>query len=72
MKVIEPITIIFSSMILCSCSTDGTESFIAGPNEIDKYLQVPSPQWEDQILYFIVTDRFMDGDSSNNDQGQGE
>jgi len=37
-----------------------------------KFLQVPSPEWEDQILYFIVTDRFMDGDSTNNDQGTGE
>ena len=37
-----------------------------------EFLQVPSPEWADQILYFIVTDRFMDGDSTNNDQGTGE
>ncbi len=36
------------------------------------YLHVPSPEWKDQIMYFIVTDRFMDGDSTNNDQGVGE
>lgn len=35
-------------------------------------LHVPSPDWRDQIIYFVVTDRFADGDSSNNDQGRGE
>ncbi|HUF37016.1 MAG TPA: alpha-amylase family glycosyl hydrolase [Anaerolineales bacterium] len=33
---------------------------------------VPSPKWEEQIIYFIMPDRFDDGDSSNNDQGAGE
>ena len=40
--------------------------------EITQYLHVPSPKWQDQIIYFIVTDRFMDGYTSNNDQGEGE
>ncbi|MDJ0754997.1 MAG: alpha-amylase family glycosyl hydrolase [Ardenticatenaceae bacterium] len=35
-------------------------------------LHVPSPAWEEQIIYFIMTDRFNDGDPSNNDQGQNE
>jgi glycosidase len=35
-------------------------------------LHVPSPDWRDQIIYFVVTDRFADGDPSNNDQGAGE
>ncbi|VXC17023.1 Trehalose synthase [Burkholderia sp. 8Y] len=35
-------------------------------------LQVPSPEWQDQIIYFILTDRFNDGDSSNDNQGAGE
>ena len=35
-------------------------------------LHVPSPIWEDQIIYFLMTDRFNDGDTSNNDQGYGE
>jgi glycosidase len=34
-------------------------------------LHVPSPQWQDQIIYFLMIDRFADGDSSNNDQGVG-
>lgn len=35
-------------------------------------LHVPSPDWRDQILYFVLTDRFDDGDPGNNDQGAGE
>jgi glycosidase len=35
-------------------------------------LHVPSPDWRDQVLYFVMTDRFADGDPSNNDQGAGE
>jgi glycosidase len=41
---------------------------LAGPAA----LHVPSPDWRDQILYFVMTDRFADGDSANNDQGAGE
>lgn len=35
-------------------------------------LHVPSPDWRDQIIYFLMTDRFADGDPANNDQGAGE
>ena len=28
--------------------------------------------WRDQVIYFVLTDRFDDGDPSNNDQGAGE
>jgi len=31
-------------------------------------LHVPSPDWRDQILYFVMLDRFNDGDSRNNNQ----
>jgi glycosidase len=31
-----------------------------------------SPDWRDQIIYFLMIDRFDDGDPSNNDQGAGE
>ena len=34
--------------------------------------QLPSPDWRDQVVYFVLTDRFADGDPSNNDQGAGE
>ncbi len=32
----------------------------------------PSPDWQDQIIYFMMTDRFYDGNSDNNDQGANE
>ncbi len=35
-------------------------------------LHVPSPDWRDQVIYFLMTDRFDDGDPGNNDQGAGE
>ena len=35
-------------------------------------LHVPSPDWRDQIIYFVVTDRFADGDPTNNDLHTGE
>ena len=35
-------------------------------------LHVPSPDWRDQIIYFLLTDRFNDGDPRNNDQRAGE
>lgn len=35
-------------------------------------LHVPSPDWSEQIIYFVMTDRFNDGDPGNNDQGAGE
>jgi glycosidase len=35
-------------------------------------LHVPSPDWRDQIIYFLMTDRFEDGNPKNNDQGAGE
>lgn len=35
-------------------------------------LHVPSPEWQDQVIYFLMTDRFNDGDPTNNDQGLGE
>ncbi len=35
-------------------------------------LHVPSPDWRDQVIYFAMTDRFDDGDPSNNNQGAGE
>ena len=35
-------------------------------------LHVPSPDWRDQVIYFVMTDRFADGDASNNDQRANE
>jgi len=38
----------------------------------DLLLNVPSPDWRDQIIYFVMIDRFADGNPGNNDQGAGE
>ena len=39
----------------------------------DRQLQhLPSPDWRDQVIYMLMTDRFDDGDPTNNDQGYGE
>lgn len=35
-------------------------------------LHVPSPDWQDQVIYMLFIDRFEDGDPRNNDQGFGE
>ncbi len=35
-------------------------------------LHVSSPDWPEQIIYFLMLDRFADGDPANNDQGAGE
>jgi glycosidase len=35
-------------------------------------LHVRSPEWREQIIYFVMIDRFNDGNSQNNDQGTGE
>jgi glycosidase len=45
---------------------------IPSRGEVKDYLHVPSPDWRDQVVYFIMPDRFDDGDPSNSDQGAGE
>ena len=33
---------------------------------------VPSPDWQDQVVYFLMIDRFNDGNTANDDQGAKE
>ncbi len=47
----------------------GAQPGLAAPAQ---KLHVPSPDWRDQVIYFVLTDRFADGDPSNNNQGAGE
>lgn len=42
------------------------------PQPPPDWLHVASPDWRDQILYFVMTDRFANGDTSNDNQGAGE
>ncbi len=57
--------------------TAAAGSALAKPGKLDVApsalrLHVPSPDWRDQVIYFAMTDRFDDGDPSNNNQGAGE
>jgi len=49
----------------------GCSSSSAPPQQQLK-LHVPSPAWEEQVVYFVMTDRFDDGDKSNDNLGKGE
>ena len=69
---------------LAACTQDrpGNDAGLAGqpaPASADvcisgdgQLLHVPSPDWRDQVIYMLMTDRFDDGDPTNNDQGYGE
>src|SRR5688572_5696739 len=54
--------------LAASSSANSTEAKPSPPLR----LHVPSPDWRDQIIYFVMLDRFEDGNSRNNDQGAGE
>lgn len=53
-------------LVIAGCASGKLSS------ELADYLHVPSPDWSEQIVYFILTDRFNDGDPSNSNQGKGE
>lgn len=44
----------------------------AAAGAADGTLHRPSPDWRDQVLYFVLTDRFDNGEPRNDDQGAGE
>ena len=50
----------------------GMWAVVANASASDGALHVPSPDWRDQVIYFVLVDRFDDGDPANNDQGAGE
>jgi glycosidase len=56
-----------SALCLAACAL-GAGLAAAGSGR----LHVPSPDWRDQVIYFVMTDRFADGDPRNNDLGAGE
>ena len=56
-----------STFCLAACAL-GAGLAVAAPGR----LHVPSPDWRDQVVYFVMTDRFADGDPRNNDLGAGE
>jgi len=66
MRYLLPVVI---SLLLFSCSAPEK---VMQKVEPELKLHMPSPEWQDQVMYFIMIDRFNDGDSTNNDQGMGE
>lgn len=61
------LSVLALSLALAGC---GGSSNSGGDSDLK--LHVASPDWQDQIVYFVMTDRFNDGDPTNNDQGAGE
>ena len=70
-----PLALLMSSLLINAVHFE-----VIANNELDSkkdslpelLLHVPSPEWQDQVIYFLMTDRFDDGDSTNNDQGHQE
>ncbi len=58
-------------MFITACDQTVPES-TSNPDNTELLLHIPSPDWRDQVIYFLMTDRFNDGDPANNDQGIGE
>ncbi|NDF78705.1 MAG: hypothetical protein EB128_04290 [Betaproteobacteria bacterium] len=58
-----------TTLLACLTLSGFLNSATAGPA---LKLHVPSPDWRDQIIYFLMTDRFEDGNPHNNNQGAGE
>ena len=58
--------IIVGLVLLVACASS-TKKFSATND-----LHVASPDWSEQIIYFILTDRFYDGNPANSNQKKGE
>ncbi|BEU04417.1 alpha-amylase [Agarivorans sp. OAG1] len=66
-NILKPLNIVALSVAvaLSGCNSDEQQSETTGSH-------VASPEWQDQIIYFLMIDRFNNGDPSLSDQGQGE
>ena len=53
-------------------AVNGTRTSEAPESAGTATLHVASPDWRDQVIYFVMLDRFDDGDPGNNDQGADE
>lgn len=62
----------YASTLLAWALAGALAAGAAERTEPELRLHVPSPDWRDQIIYFVMVDRFADGDPDNNDQGAGE
>jgi glycosidase len=57
-------------LVACTATPSATEA--GSDATVGSLRHVPSPDWRDQVIYFVMIDRFDDGDPRNNDQGAGE
>ncbi|MCW8329452.1 alpha-amylase family glycosyl hydrolase [Photobacterium sp. SDRW27] len=62
------------ALALSGCNSDNDPVAIAdnSMSPSDREEQTVSPDWQDQIIYFLMIDRFNDGNSQINDQEQNE
>ena len=60
--------------LLLATGVDGARAADTGTTSTPSAgaLHVPSPDWRDQVIYFVMIDRFDDADPGNNDQGVDE
>ncbi|HUJ27726.1 MAG TPA: hypothetical protein VLW85_16995, partial [Myxococcales bacterium] len=59
------------AVIACSKNSPSTPPD-GGPSDAGPLLHVTAPAWQEQVVYFVMTDRFSDGDKTNDDQKAGE
>ena len=57
---------LLACLLACACASATQPTPLDGPQH------VASPDWRDQILYFVMLDRFANGDRANDDQHAGE
>ncbi len=67
-KSYKQIILLFLALAFSNCNSNNAQ--LQNGNSLN--LHVPSPDWQDQIIYFVMVDRFNDGNPENNDQGTGE
>src|SRR5262249_20745398 len=64
-------------VLLAGCSSSSTSAPSPdAPSKPDAstgpVLNVASPVWEEQVIYLVMTDRFANGDKTNDDKHMGE
>ena len=61
---------LLAGLLALGCSSSSTPG--SGSDAGQLLLHVPSPTWEEQVVYFVMTDRFANGDTTNDNQGKSE
>jgi len=60
---------LIAASLMGGCGSDKKQTTPVTP---ELKLHVASPDWRDQVVYFLLADRFNDGNPDNNDQGAEE